>query len=438
MAPFERGQALLIGVGIYNDSRWDVPAASNDARSLHELLVDPDRGGYGRGQTELLLDEAATHEEIVRALRRLADRCDERSVAVIGFTGHGALGDDGLYSLATSDTRFVGQGIAAGTGLSVPLLVRALREIPAGQLLLLVNACSSGELLANVDRDAVAPEAIPVSSMLPDRAADELLATGAGRAIITASRADQLSYFQPLDRHSYFGQALLDAFAGSAASAYSGYIGLYELYEGVYRQVRDVTLRRLGVAQEPMLTVVQGRGPFPLARYPRSTGEGAPLRQQLAGDLPVRAVPQNVVQAIGQGATAINAGDNSTINVNNSKLIDFGSNSSFGNITIGDVAGGDIIKTTTGAGTASAAPPPDPLRELSALRDRVEAARNVDEYLRDEAAAALYRAQTALARNDRARAYERLGEALAILAQLDNGYVRSLARKIQTLRDSLA
>jgi uncharacterized caspase-like protein len=440
MSSFTPGRALVIGVGAYDDERWDVPTATRDAAELHALLIDPARGGYDAGKAELLVDARATREEIVRALRRLADRCDEQSIALISLTCHGAMGDDGLYYLASSDARFTRDGIAAGTGLSVRTLAAALRDISAGRVLLIVNACSSGQLLARLDREAVAPE-MPMEpargAMLPDQAADELLATGAGRAVITASKADQRSYFQPRDTHSYFGQALLDAFGGSAASASGGYIGLYELYEGVYTQVRAVTQRRVREAQEPVLTVVQNVGPFPVARYPGATSSAsAAISQRRPDELPVRVVPQTVVQAIGQGATAINAAEGSRVQVNNSPLISFGSNSSFGNVSIGDVAGGDIIKTTVNAG-GPAERAIDPLRELPRLRERVAAARNVDEDARDEAASKLELAHKALSRGDAVKAQQRIDEALALLRPMNNGYIDSIVRKIEAVRDAL-
>lgn len=438
MPPFPLGRALVIGVGAYDDERWNVPTATRDAQGLHALLADPDGAGYGAGQTELLLDARATQAEIVRALRRLADRCDAQSIALISFTCHGAMGDDGLYYLASSDARFTKDGIAGGSGLSIRVLAAALRDIPAGRLLVIVNACSSGELLARYRRESIAPDPVAVpaaGAMLPDQDADALLATGAGRAVITASRADQLSYFQPDDQHSYFGQALLDAFKGSAVSALGGYIGLYELYEGVYRQVRNVTLQRLQKPQEPVLTLVQNVGPFVLARYPRASSDSQAISQRRPDELSVRARPETVINAIGQNATAINAAAGSRVQVNNSPLINFGSGSSFGNVSIGDVAGGDIIKT--GVGGAAAERTLDPLRELPRLREQVAAARNIDTTPRDEAADKLDLALLDLTRSDHLKARQRIEAALALLRPMNNGYLASLVRKLEAVRDAL-
>jgi len=441
MAPFPRGQALVVGVGSYGDPRWDAPTATRDAQGAYDTLVDPALGGYGRGQAELLLNAAATREGVLLALRRLADRCATDSVALVSLTCHGAQGEDGLYYLATHGTRFTPppqEQIVKGTGLHIGELARALRDIPARQLLLLVNACFAGHVGAALSSGAIAPDEAERASglMLPDDSGNELLASGEGRAIITASRADQRSYFQADEQHSYFGQALLDALKGSAAGATSGYVGLYELYEGLYRQVRDATLRRLGAPQEPVLTLLQNVGPFPVASYPRASAGDGRIAQQPPANTLVRVVERDLIAAIGQDATAIKAEQGSTVTVDNSKLIDFGGATVMGGVRIGDVARGDIIKinSPTGAPDEQA---PDPLRDLPILRERVATARNVDEDERDEAAGKLDLAHKALLRGDVAKARERVDEALGLLHAMDNGYVRSVVRKLDALREQL-
>lgn len=437
MGPFPRGQALVIGVGAHGDERWDAPTAARDAQGLYDTLIGS--GGYGPGQAELLLDGAATRDGALAALRRLANRSAADSVALISLTCHGAQGEQGLYTLATSGAAFTADGrIAHGSGLTIADLARALRDIPARHMLLLVNACYAGHLGGELGLKGIAPEFAgrATGEPLTDEAGNQILATGEGRAILTASRPGQLSYFKLDEQHSYFGQALIDALRGSATSAADGVIGLYELAQEVYRQVRDVTERRIGVAQEPVLTVIQSAGPFPVASS-LGPGRGA-LAAGPAGDLPVRVVPQSVAQAIGHGATAINAGAGSTVTVDNSKLIDFGGATVMGGVTIGDVAGGDIIKVNSPSGAADAADrPPDPLRDLPLLRERVAVARNVDEDSRDEAASKLDLAHKALARGDSARAGQRVAEALDLLRPMNNGYINSVVRKLEALQQAL-
>lgn len=438
MGSFPRGQALVIGVGDYGDPRWNAPPAARDARSIYGTLTNADLGGYDRGKAELLLDHEATREGVLAALKRLANRSNEQSVALISFTGHGATGDDGLYYLATHGTKFTPaprEQVVGGTALSIAELARALRDIPARQLLLVVNACFSGGIGAQFAGGAISPDAPASGQMLTDEAGNQVLASGEGRAIITASRPEQRSYFQPSEQHTYFGQAMLDALHGSAASAASGVVSIYELYNNLYRQVGDVTERRLGTRQEPILTLLQNAGPFPVASYPSSGGRSDPIPADRAQG-PVRVVERDVIQAIGQGATAIKAEAGSNVTVDNSKLIDFGSATVMGGINIGNVAKGDIINIG-GSSSGSAEQPPDPRRDLPLLRARVSVARNVDEEARDEATDKLDLAISDLGRGDNAKARRRVEQALAILNAMDNGYVRSITRKLEVLKGLL-
>lgn len=438
MSPFPRGRALVIGVGAYADSRWNVPPAAREARAIAAALTDPQGGGYGQGAVELLCDAEATRANTLASLGRLAARCDANSVALVLVTSHGAVGSDGLYYLATHDARFSeppSEQILGGSGVNAAELARALRAIPAGQLLLVLNACFAGVAGAAYADGAILPETSPRGQLLPDATGQALAATGEGRAVIVAGRPEQRSLFDPAEEHTIFGQALLEALRGSATSALSGEVTLYELYNNLYSQVARVTLQRAGTPQEPVLTLLNNVGPFPVASYPGVGGGVAPVpTARPEGE--VRVVERDVIQAIGQGATAIKAEQGSSVRVDNSKLIDFGSASVMGGVRIGDVAGGDIVKINSPSG-APADDAPDPLRDLPILAERVAVARNVDEDERDNAANFLRQAHRALAQGDRAKAGQRIEQALAILRAMDNGYIRSATRKIEAVRAAL-
>lgn len=441
MTAFNQGYALVVGVNEYHDQRLNVPTAARDAESLRNTLVDPAQSGYPPGHVELLTGRAATHEEILAALKRLANRAQPDSVVFISFTGHGALGDDNLYYLASSDVRFTGQQqIASKSGVSIVELARALRDIRSRQLLLVVNACFAGNITARAAGDVFAPEA-PIGAVLPDSAGNEVLASGEGRAIITASRVDQLSHLIKDEQHSYFGQALVDGLRGGVGNGTtSGVIGLFELYEGVYRQVRGAVQQRLNLPQEPVLTLLQGIGPFAVARYPGAAGGNGQIQQHAANDLPLRLVPQNTITAIGAGATAINAETGSSVSVDNrvdNRLVTFDGATVMGGVSIGKVAQGNIVETNINYGGASAsgeaAETINPLKQLPMLKARVAVARNVDEDDRGVVTLKLEQAHNALEKGDAARARQRVEEALTLLRTMNNGYINSIVRKLEAL-----
>lgn len=409
MQGFALGHALVIGVGTYNDSRWDVPTAARDAEELAAVLRDQGAAAYPPLNVDLLTNQDATLAGVKAALGRLADRTQPESVVLISFTCHGAPGDDELFYLATHDVRLTAAGtIARGTGLSTADLGRLLRAIRARRVLLLINACFAGLLspsLASGGIAAAGPAPV-VGQLLPDEVGNELVNSGEGRAIIAAGRPDQRSYFLVGEEHSFFGGAVLAAFRGGAG-------GLFELYNAVYREVSGAAARRLNVAQEPTLTLLQGVGVFPVAA---GRGEGVSVPSQTRPVGVVREVPPIVVNV-----------------TNKRSAVSFDGAHILGDVKMGNVVQGDL----TVYGDRPAEPPEDepidPLRRLPILRARVEVARNVDEAARDDAAHELKQAERALAKGDRAQARQRIEKALVLLRAMDGGYIRSAVRKLEEL-----
>jgi hypothetical protein len=118
-----------------------------------------------------------------------------------------------------------------GTGVAIPQLLDWLRKIQARKLLFIINACLSGHVGATL-APAVGP-AVPPS----DVHAVEILGTGEGRVVLTASRPGQFSFYKKEQPHSHFGQALIEGLRGQGVPNAGGYVGLYELYLHIYQSV---------------------------------------------------------------------------------------------------------------------------------------------------------------------------------------------------------
>lgn len=420
MGIFEHGYGLVIGVGEYSDPAWNVPVAERDASDTHAALTDPAAGGYPPAQVELLRGAGASSTAVIQAFTRLATRAGAGDTVFIAITCHGALNNErDLYTLATSDAEFVGgERIRNGTGLHVAELAKALKSIRAERLLLVINACFAGHagILATTGRLREAP----TGTVIPNSESDSLLASGKGRALITASRADQRSYFQTDEPHTAFGQALIDSLRGVGISKSSGYLGLFEIYGRIHTQMSKLSASR-GYRQEPVINLVEGVGPFPVALHSGADNPDASQIQQQTPAEGVRIVQMSI--------------DNRT---DNRKVIDFGS-AQIGSVTFrGDVAQGDIVKTYYGgASTNTEDEHIDPLKELPKLQQRVAIARNVGTDERDEAELRIKQALNALTEGNRPKAVERIDQALAILDAMNNGYINSAARRLRDVRAAL-
>jgi hypothetical protein len=270
--PFDRGHALLIGVGTYQHTpRLNVPITADDARAVAQVLRDPRFCGYPASQVALLHDERATSPGILAALDDLANRAGLDDTVVVFYCGHGDFGDDGEYYLTSHETRIADKKVVAGTGLSQKTLLDKLRAIRAQRMLLLFNACHSGAVAPTLGG---ADEPAPAGQNPPDETTAALLATGAGRIIITACRAAQLSYVGT-GKLTLFTQALVGGLLGQGTGGRNGYISAFDLYSHVFDTVGQQVDQQFGARQEPELTILKGVGPFAVALYRGATALGA-------------------------------------------------------------------------------------------------------------------------------------------------------------------
>lgn len=244
-----------------------MPIAATDAEAVAAALKDPAVCGYPAEQVTLLTDESATREGVLSALAGLSARLTAESTLLVFYVGHGVYGTEGTYNLSTHDSELKGARLKEGTGVRDAELIAALRAIKAARVLLLFNSCHSGELAPSFapgeGLDAAAP---------PEEVRTALLSTGEGRITITACRSEQLSWVGR-GALSIFTQAVVSGLRGGAPNNH-GYISVFGLYESVYFAAKEAAAA-LGKVQEPVLTVIKGVGPFPVALYRGASEPGA-------------------------------------------------------------------------------------------------------------------------------------------------------------------
>lgn len=266
--PFTNGHALIIGVGQYQHiSQHNVPIAARDAEAVSAVLQDPARCGYPAGQVTLLTNEQATRQAVLAKLESLAQTLTAEKTLFLFFVGHGVYGTDGNYYLTTHDTRLHTSQVVAGTGVSETALLGKLHQVKARRMLLVINACHSGELSPSFDLAESFRSEAP-----PPKLTEALLSTGEGRITITACRPAQKSWIGK-GHLSIFSQALVSGLKGEAPNS-RGVISAFGLYEYLYHEAREAAAE-LGQEQEPELTVIKGVGTFPVALYRGASQPGA-------------------------------------------------------------------------------------------------------------------------------------------------------------------
>lgn len=268
---FTQGHALLIGVGSHQfHHEVDVPVTVRDAEAIAEVLQDANACGYLPEQVQLLHDAAATKAGVLSSLDALVQQTGPDDTVLFFYCGHGALGTDGNYYLVSHDAQIQRGRVVEQTGVSEGELLEKLRQIQAQRMLVIFNACYSGNISPALSTEPTTFQ----STNPPEESTAALLGTGSGRIIITACRENQVSYIGS-GKLSIFSQALVEGLRGKGVQNSQGFISAFSLYEHLYEQVHEITSTHMPKVQEPELTVLKGIGPFAVALYKGASALGA-------------------------------------------------------------------------------------------------------------------------------------------------------------------
>ena len=240
--------AVIVGISSYGDEA--VPAlrfAHRDAEALSAFLLSEGAGlgGYDPEKVVLLTNEQATFRNIRTALRGFLTSATEDDQIVFYFAGHGvrdpARPDE--YYLLTHDTELDN---LAGTALPMSDLEQALGNLRYRDLVLIADACHSGEMGVQVAfRDAFGYN--DINDIFRERFRE----SRGGEVVFTAGEGRDLS--QEGERwgggHGVFTYYLLKGLEGEADVNGDGIVELGEVLEYVRDQVR----RDTGGVQNPAI-----------------------------------------------------------------------------------------------------------------------------------------------------------------------------------------
>jgi WD40 repeat protein len=210
ISPGAQLHLLAIGIGQYNEEyarNLRLQFAGRDARDLASGIVNTQDGLY-RVKPTVLIDRDANKAGILRglkAMRAAMENGNGADLAVIHFSGHGALVDHKLYLLPYDIDPRDDAGIQSN-GLSVEELRAELAEIgKRGRVLVLLDACHSGATTMSG------------GPLLMDSTALRTTLAAANVSVLTSSTGAEVSFELPELQHGAFTKALLDAFDDPAA-----------------------------------------------------------------------------------------------------------------------------------------------------------------------------------------------------------------------------
>jgi WD40 repeat protein len=208
--PGARLHLLAVGISAYNEDYAKSLRLHYADRDAHDLAsaITTTQGSLYQVRPQVLLDKDATKFGIMTALavmRRDMAAGGGNDLAVVHFSGHGAMVDHKLYLLPDEVDARSDAGIKA-SALSAEDLKGELLELARyGRVLVLLDACHSGA--TTMDGTAIAVDA-------------DALRTGLAAAnvtVLTSSKGSETSEERDAWGHGAFTKALLDSFNDPAA-----------------------------------------------------------------------------------------------------------------------------------------------------------------------------------------------------------------------------
>jgi uncharacterized caspase-like protein len=264
-----RRRALIVANGEYDNeglSHLRSPAA--DAAALADVLGDPD---IGRFDVVVVQDEPA--HAVQGHIEELFSESKADDLLLLHLSCHGLKSDSGELFFAMRNTR---PDRLASSAVPADFVQRCIRGSRARSVVLLLDCCYGGAY-----GRGVAVRASGEAKIL-DNFPQQLLGSGRGRAVITASSAieyafegDRLADEQALEP-SVFTSALVRGLrTGEADRDEDGQVSLNELYDYVFDRVREKNPH-----QTPSRDI-EMQGELYLARSQRRRVKAAPMPPDL-------------------------------------------------------------------------------------------------------------------------------------------------------------
>jgi hypothetical protein len=202
---------LSIGVGRYANRSFDLSYTPDDARTFaseitkHQQALD----AYERVEPVVLIDDQATKANILDALKKIATDAKPEDAVIIYFSGHGTAFGTQRFYLIPHDLGYRGlrckldeKGLAQllAHSISDEDLEALVRNIDVGQLLLIIDACKSGQALNAEDRRRGPMNTRGLAQLAYEK----------GMYVLTASQDVEEAFVSMELKHSYLTYALVE------------------------------------------------------------------------------------------------------------------------------------------------------------------------------------------------------------------------------------
>ena len=251
---------LAVGVGRYANPDYDLNYAAKDAEDFAaEVRTQQERlRRFDRVEVIKLLDHVGTKRKFMAELAALARKVQPEDGVVVFFSGHGAAEKDRFY-LIPHDLGYAGPRRKLGVaGLKTVLehsisdleLETAFRHIDAGQFLLVIDACNSGQALESDEKRRGPRNSRGLAQLAYEK----------GMYVLTAAQSYEVAYESETLKHSYLTFALVGGLKTPAADREptDGDVTLREWLGYATREVPRLRLERVGrLGQKELVEIIR-------------------------------------------------------------------------------------------------------------------------------------------------------------------------------------
>ena len=220
--------AVIVGVARYTHMPT-LKFTDDDAYQIYAFLKSPAGGALKDNQIKVLIDEDASRENIIKAMRKVFLKADDNDVVMLYFSGHGLPGSFLPSDFDGFNNRLRHEDIQA-----------VFKESKAKHKLCLADACHSGTMMA-------------MRSSYDSRLKDYYKAfeeSAGGTALLLSSKGDEVSLEDHGLRQGIFSHFLIRGLKGEADKNSNKIVTVQELFDFVYNKVRTYT----GNVQTPKLS----------------------------------------------------------------------------------------------------------------------------------------------------------------------------------------
>ena len=310
---FNKGYALLIGVGESAYKPLSLPATVKDTQAIYAALIDPDLCAYpdNKEHIQVLNNAEATRSAILDGLKWLKEKAeaDREATVLVYYSGHGWVDKtDNRYYLLQHDVK---PSKLAASALSAEAFTDALREIQSERLLVVIDSCHAAGMATSKDAEKIAQadaelleEFEDFERTSPSKGVIDAIKQGKGRVVFTSSEGKEKSWVKD-ESYSIYTYHFLEALQGAANRPGDTEVKVSNLMNHLSKAVPESARKLHGAEQTPHFDM--DAGDFIIAKL--RGGKGLP-------DKGWEEVKPEATQKINQIAQVINQYGKFITNIN--------------------------------------------------------------------------------------------------------------------------